>query len=210
MGINNDIPCAPLHGLTDLIIQGCSPLDYAPAIIANSPNLFSFKVIISPHDSTSPPPFPVLSLFSAFAEGTHSSVQEVILAGDHLSLEPLTVPALIPHFRNLSEFVVLAGFDVPDEFWNALLDARIYLRRVTARDSRLSDSFLDYLGGYHGLKELQMRPVSTSAEEELDKVHTWFFHRHIIPAHSSSLTNVLVQSEYAGSRCFDVPMLKAL
>ncbi|PBK94200.1 hypothetical protein ARMGADRAFT_1164518 [Armillaria gallica] len=209
VGIKNDIPCAPFHDLTDLLIQGWSSLDYAPAIIANSPSLISFEFKISPHDSTPLLPFPVLSLFSAFPEGTYSSVQEVILAGDDLSLEPSTIPALIPHFRNLSEFFVPAGFGVPDEFWNTLVDARVHLRYVTSRDS-LTDSFLNYLGGYHGLKELHLCPVPANAQGVLDAIHTRFFCHHIIPAHASSLTSVVVQSEYAGSWCFDVPMLEAL
>ncbi len=209
VGIKNDIPCAPFHDLTDLLIQGRSSLDYAPAIIANSPSLISFEFMISPHDSTPLLPFPVFSLFSAFPEGAHSSVQELILAGNDLSLELSTIPALIPHFRNLSEFFVPAGFDVPDEFWNALLDARVHLRYVTSHDS-LTDSFLNYLGGYHGLKELHLCPVPANAQDVPDEIHTRFFRCHIIPAHASSLTSVVVQSDYAGSWCFDVPMLKVL
>ncbi|SJL15898.1 uncharacterized protein ARMOST_19406 [Armillaria ostoyae] len=150
------------------------------------------------------------SLFSAFAEGTHSSVQEVILAGNDLSLEPSTIPALIPYFWNLSEFIIPDGFNVPDEFWNALLDAQVHLHYVTSCDSRLTDLFLNYLKGYHGLKELHLCPVSTNTQNIPDEIHTQFFRCRIIPAHVSNLTSVVVQSEYAGSWCFDVPMLEAL
>ncbi|KAK0421671.1 hypothetical protein EV421DRAFT_1873783 [Armillaria borealis] len=209
-GINHDIHCAPFRGLTHLRIAGDGPLDYAPAIIANSPNLFSLKVFSSRRDSASPPHFPVLSLFSAFAEGTHSSVQAVTLGGDYLSLEPSAVPALIPHFRNLSEFVLPVGFDVPDEFWSALLDAQVYLRNATSYYARLTQSFLEYLGGYHGLKVLHLCLARVYTDDAPDKFHSRFFRRHIIPAHSSSLTSVLVQPEYAGFWCFDVRMLKAL
>ncbi len=208
VGIKNDIPCAPFHDLTDLLVQGRSSLDYAPVIIANSPSLILFEFMISPHDSTPLPPFPVFSLFSAFPEGAHNSVQELILAGNDLSLELSTIPALIPHFQNLSEFFVPAGFDVPDEFWNALLDARVHLHYVTSHDL-LTNLFLNYLRGYHGL-ELHLCPVPADAQGVPDAIHTRFFCHHIIPAHVSSLTNVVVQSEYAGSWCFDAPMLKAL
>ncbi|KAG7441888.1 uncharacterized protein BT62DRAFT_468655 [Guyanagaster necrorhizus] len=43
-----------------------------------------------------------------------------------------------------------------------------------------------------------------------DQTDTRLFLRHIIPAHSSSLTSIVVQPKYAGSWCFDIPMLKAL
>ncbi|KAK0220768.1 hypothetical protein EDD85DRAFT_274392 [Armillaria nabsnona] len=212
VGTKNDIPCAPFHDLTNLLIQGRSSLDYAPAIIANSPSLISFKFMISPHDSTPLPPFPVLSLFSAFAKGTHSSVQEVILARKVFSLEPSTVPALIPHFRHLSEFVVPAAsrFYIPHEFWNALRDARVHLRHVTSHDSRLHDSFLNYLRVSHGLKELHLLLVPANDQDVPEATHTRFFYSYIIPAQASSLTSLVVQPEYAGSWCFDVPMLKAL
>ncbi|KAK0439510.1 uncharacterized protein EV420DRAFT_1583609 [Desarmillaria tabescens] len=207
-GIDNDIPCAPFHGLTYLRIGGHGSLDYVPAIIANSPNLSTLHVLIDRCDSPSLPHFPVLSLFSAFAEGQHSSVRAVVLADNCLSLEPSTIPALIPHFWNLSELVVPFGFnDVPDEFWNALLDANVYLRHVISYHSRPSDSFLDYLGAYHGLKVLHL---FVQAQYVWDKTRPRFFCRRIIPAHSSSLTSVLVQPIYAGSWCFDVPMLRAL
>ncbi|KAK0220783.1 hypothetical protein EDD85DRAFT_274763 [Armillaria nabsnona] len=208
-GIDNDIPCAPFRGLTHLRINGDGPLDYVPAIIANSPNLFSLNVIIGHRDAASPPHFPVLSFFSAFAEGTHSSVQAVTLAGC-LSLEPSTIPALIPHFRNLSEFVLPVGFDVPADFWSALLDAQVHLRNVISFYARQTDSFLDYLGGYHGLRVLYLHLVHVYTEDAPDEFHSRFFRRHIIPAHSSSLTSVLVQPQYAGFWCFDVRMLKAL
>ncbi|KAK0468617.1 hypothetical protein IW261DRAFT_1518429 [Armillaria novae-zelandiae] len=206
--IKNDIPCTPFHDLTDLVVQGRRSLDYVPVIIANCSSLISFEVMISPHDSTRLPPFPVLSLFSAFAEGTHSSVQEVTLAGDYLSLEPSTIPDLIPHFRNLSEFIVPDGFHVSDEFWNALGDARVHLRHT---------SFLNYLGGYHRLKELHppvallhLPQVPADAQDVPYEIQTRFLCHHIIPAHASTLTSVVVQSKYAGSWCFDIPMLKAL
>ncbi len=209
-GINNDIPCAPFHGLTHLKINDHGSLDYVPAIVANSPNLFSLEVAISRYDSPSPSQFPVLSLFGVFAEGTHSSVQEVDLAGDYLSLEPSTVPALIQHFRNLSIFLVPVGFDAPDEFWDALLDANVHLRNVrSCSNSGLAASFLEYLGGYQGLEEFHFRPpIDTQDAQEI--FHSEFFRSHIIPVHSSSLTIVAVVPGSAGSWCFGGPMLKAL
>lgn len=208
-GIDNDIPCAPFHGLTRLRIDGDGPLDYVPSIIANSPNLVSLKVLNRRRDSTSPPHFPVLSLFSAFTEGMHSSVQTVFLAGNYFILEPSTVPALIPHFRNLSEFILPVGFDIPDEFWSALLDAQVHLRSATSYYA-LTISFLDYLGGYHGLKALHLQLAHVYTEDAPDKFHSRFIRRHIIPAHSLSLTSVVIQPEYAGLWCFDIRMLKAL
>ncbi|KAG7441190.1 uncharacterized protein BT62DRAFT_855524, partial [Guyanagaster necrorhizus] len=91
-------------------------------------------------------------------------------------------------------------------FWNALLDADVHLPRVISPYTALTNSFLHYLGAYHGLKVLHL---SLGAPGN-DQTDTRLFLRRIIPAHSSSLTSILVQPEYAGSWCFDIPMLKAL
>ncbi|SJL15897.1 uncharacterized protein ARMOST_19405 [Armillaria ostoyae] len=133
-GIKQNIPCAPFHGLTHLTIRGSGSLDYAPAIITNSPNLFRLEIIMDHFSRVSTSLFPVLSLFGAFPNGTYSSVQQVILSGQYFNLEPSTVPALIPHLQNLSEFHVSVGFDVPDEFWIALRDTGVFLHRSLVMD----------------------------------------------------------------------------
>ncbi len=202
--IEKEIPCAPFHGLTHLTIDGNGTLDYAPAIIANSPNLFRLKVILHRHDR--PSQFPVLSLFGKFPEGTHSSVQQVILSGDYLNLERSTVPFLIPHLRNLSDFHIPAGFNVPDAFWNALLDANVFLRSVTPSRSDLHGSFMNYLRSYDRVEEVYLRPGRMDVFDEPAQ----FFLRNIIPINSLRLTVVVVKPTYAGYWCFDVPMLEAL
>ncbi|KAG7441740.1 uncharacterized protein BT62DRAFT_472374 [Guyanagaster necrorhizus] len=210
-GIQQDIPCAPFRGLTHLTINGHGSLDYIPAIIANSPSLFRLEVVIYRYDRHSPSHFPVLSLFCSFLEGTHSSVQKVILSGDYLSLEPSTVPALIPHFRKLSNYRLPVGFDVPDEFWNALLDAMVFLHCVSSIPGlQLRDSFLNYPGAYRGLKEVHLRLGRINAQGVQDEGRARFFLRRIIPMHSWSLINILVQTEYAGCWRFDIPMLETL
>ncbi|PBK68106.1 hypothetical protein ARMSODRAFT_1085714 [Armillaria solidipes] len=205
--IKKDIPCAPFHGLTHLTIDGNGTLDYAPAIIANSPNLFRLKVII--YRSDRPSQFPVLSLFGKFPEGTYSSVQQVILSGNYFSMETSTVPSLIPHLRNLSDFRIPVGFNVPDAFWNALLDANVFLRSVTSSRLELQDSFLNYLRCYDRLEEVHLRLGRRSSYDVQDG-HAQFFLRNIIPINSLSLTVVVVKPAYAGYWCFDVPMLEAL
>ncbi|KAK0200126.1 hypothetical protein DFS33DRAFT_1359108 [Desarmillaria ectypa] len=209
-GIKRDIPCAPFHSLTHLTIKENGSLDYAPAIIANSPNLLRLKVIIDRLDCPSPPHFPVLSLFGAFPEGTHSSVRQLILSGSYFSLEPSTVPALIPHLWNLSRFLVPLGFDIPDEFWNALLDAKVFLHYVSSCHLRLRDSFLNYLGSHRRLKVVRLQLGRINAQDVRDEHRARFFFRHVIPINSWSLTSVLIQPEYAGCWCFDVSMLGAL
>ncbi|KAK0432369.1 hypothetical protein EV421DRAFT_1849202 [Armillaria borealis] len=197
-GIEQDIPCAPFHGLTHLTIRGSGSLDYAPAIIANSPNLFRLEIIMSYLHLHSTSPFPVLSLF-------------VILSGRYFSLEPSTVPALIPHLWNLSEFHVPVGFDVPDEFWIALRDAGVFLHcSVWNRCFKLDNSFLNYLAACRGLKEVHLRLGRRNAFDEQDEQRAQFFLYNIVVMNSESLTVVLLQPEYAGCWCFDAPMLEVL
>lgn len=208
-GIKQDIPCAPFRGLTHLTIRGSGSLDYAPAIIANSPNLFRLEIIMDMFPSTSS--FPVLSLFGAFPNGTYSSVQQVMLSGRTFSLDPSTVPALVLHLRNLSEFHVPLGFDVPGEFWIALRDAGVFLHRsVWNRCFELDNSFLNYLGACRELKEVHLRLGRRNAFDEQDEQRAQFFLHNIIMMNSESLTVVLLQPEYAGYWCFDAPMLEVL
>ncbi len=210
LGIKQDIPCAPFHGLTHLTIRGSGSLDYAPAIIANSPNLFRLKIIMDffPSSTSS---FPVLSLFGAFPNGTYSSVQQVMLSGRTFSLDPSTVPALVLHLRNLSEFHMPLAFDVPDEFWIALHDAGVFLHRsVWNRCFELDNSFLNYLGACRELKEVHLRLGRRNTFDEQDEQRAQFFLYNIIMMNSESLTVVLLQPEYAGYWCFDAPMLEVL
>ncbi|KAK0220772.1 hypothetical protein EDD85DRAFT_863433 [Armillaria nabsnona] len=210
--IEQDVSWAHFRGLTHLIIDGNGSLDYAPTIIANSPNLFRLEVIqIHCYACPSPPRFPVISLFGAFSEGTHSSIRTLSLSGTHLNLEPSTVPALIPHFRNLTNFRIPDDIKIPNVFWIAMLDAKVFLRYVSSgRHSALSDSFLGYLVGYRGLKEVHLQLGDINTRDILDKYRANVFLRHIIPMHSQSLTSVAIEVEYAGCWCFDVPMLEAL
>ncbi|KAG7447009.1 uncharacterized protein BT62DRAFT_1075739 [Guyanagaster necrorhizus] len=208
LGIDRDIPCAPFHGLIYLTIDGGS-LNYAPAIIANSPNLFRLKIIMDLFSSALF--MPVLSLFGAFPEGTYSSVQQLILSGPRFSLEPTTVPALVPHLRNLSEFHMPSDFDIPHEFWIELHDAGVFLHRsIWKRCIQLDNSFLNYFGACRDLKEVHLRLGRRNAFEEQDEQRAQFFLYNIIAMNSGSLTVLLLQPEYAGYWCLDVPMLEVL
>ncbi len=210
--IEQDVSWAHFRGLTHLIIDGDGSLDYAPMIIANSPNLFRLEMIqIDCYVRPSLPRFPVSSLFGAFSEGTHSSIRTLSLSGTHLNLEPSTVPALIPHFRNLTNFRIPDDIKIPNVFWIALLDAKVFLRYISSgRHLALSDSLLDYLAGYRGLKEVHLQLGDINTRDVLDEYRAGVFLRRIIPMHSRSLTSVAIQVEYAGCWCFDVPMLEAL
>ncbi len=210
--IEQDVSCAHFRGLTHLIMDGVGSLDYAPTIIANSPNLFGLEVIkIHCYVHPSSPCFPVISLFGVFSEGTRSSIQTLSLLGTHLNLEPSTVPALIPHFWNLTNFRIPDDIKIPDVFWIAMLDAKVFLHCVSSgRRLELSDLFLDYLAGYRGLKEVHLQLGDINTRDVLDEYRAGVFLRRIIPMHSRSLTSVAIQVEYAGCWCFDVPMLEAL
>ncbi|KAK0214314.1 hypothetical protein IW262DRAFT_1405550 [Armillaria fumosa] len=210
-GIKQDIAYAHFHGLTHLTIRGSGSFNYAPAIIANSPDLFRLEIMMEYSLFPSASPIPVLSLFGAFPEGTHSSVQQVILSGRCFSLDPTTVPALIPHLRNLSEFHMPMGVDIPDEFWIALYDARVFLRRsIWKRCFELYNSFLNYLGACRNLEEIHLRLGRRNAFDEQDEQRARFFLHNIILVNSGSLTVVLLQPEYAGYWCLDTPMLEVL
>ncbi|PBK94202.1 hypothetical protein ARMGADRAFT_898105, partial [Armillaria gallica] len=96
-------------------------------------------------------------------------------------------------------------------FWIALLDAKVFLRYVSSgRHLALSHSFLHYLAGYRGLKELHLQLGDINTRDVLDEYHAPVFLRRIIPMHSRSLTSVAIQVEYAGCWCFDAPMLEVL
>ncbi|KAK0184411.1 hypothetical protein F5146DRAFT_1075498 [Armillaria mellea] len=199
LGGERDIPCAPFHGLTHLAIRGGGSLNYAPAIIANSPNLFRLEIVMDMFSSTSP--FPVLSL----------SVQQVILSGRCFSLEPTTVLSLIPHLRNLSEFHMPVGFNIPDEFWIALYDARVFLRHSTwKRCFELDNSFLNYLAACRNLTEVYLRLGGRNAFDEQDEQRAQFFLSNIIAMNSGSLRVILLQPRYGGYWCLDARMLEVL
>ncbi|KAK0432362.1 hypothetical protein EV421DRAFT_1849173 [Armillaria borealis] len=154
--IKQSIPCAPFHHLTSLHVRGRGTIDWVPSIIANSPNLFELRISAFRYDRPSPSHFPVLSLFGAFPEGVQSSLYIIRLSGNYFSLDPSTVPALIPHLRNLSDFDIPIGFEIPDEFWMSLLADMIYIPCVSCSDEGLGDSLLTYLGSYQGLQEITL------------------------------------------------------
>ncbi|KAK0439506.1 uncharacterized protein EV420DRAFT_1769426 [Desarmillaria tabescens] len=206
--IKQEIPCAPFHHLTSLLVSGRGTLDYVPPIIANSPKLLELDVTTFRYDHPSPPHFPVVSLFSAFPEGEHSSLLIMRLSGNYFNLDPSTVPVLIPHLRKLVQFHVPIGFEIPDEFWSGLLAARVYFPRVSCSSEGLGDSFLTYLGSYHGLKELKLWPFEPNAQD--DERHSRFLLHHIIPTHAISLTDVTINPRYAGPWCFDASMCHSL
>ncbi|KAK0220780.1 hypothetical protein EDD85DRAFT_274742 [Armillaria nabsnona] len=178
-------------------------------VIANSPNLFELRISAFRYDHPSPSHFPVLSLFSAFPEGVQSSLYIIRLSGNYFSLDSSTIPALIdiPHLRNLSDFNVPIGFEIPDEFWMCLLADMIYIPRVSCSDEGLGDSLLMYLGSYQGLQGITLRPGEPNADDERRSL---FLVHHILPINSISLTRVNINPGYAGHWCLDASMLHSL
>ncbi|PBK68107.1 hypothetical protein ARMSODRAFT_1085715 [Armillaria solidipes] len=205
--IKQSIPCASFHHLTSLHVRGRGTIVWVPSIIANSPNLFELRISAFRYDHPSPSHFPVLSLFGAFPEGVQSSLYIIRLSGNYFSLNPSTVPALIPHLRNLSDFDVPIGFEIPDEFWMSLLADMIYIPCVSCSGEGLGDSLLTYLGSYQGLQEITLWPGEPNADDERRSL---FLVHHILPINWISLTRVIINPGYAGHWCLDAPMHHSL
>ncbi|KAK0220756.1 hypothetical protein EDD85DRAFT_863374 [Armillaria nabsnona] len=205
--IDRDIPCGPFHHLTSLDVSGRGAIDYAPSIIANSLNLDELTISIFRYDHPSPSHFPVSSLFGAFPEGAHSSLRRISLSGNYFSLDPSTVPALIPHLHNLSSFQVPIGFEIPDEFWSALLAAMIYIQFMSCRHEGLGDSFLTYLQSCQGLVSINLRPDEPNADDER---HSRFLLHNILPTHAMSLMYIYITPRHAGQWCFNSLMHHSL
>ncbi|KAF8985937.1 hypothetical protein BDQ17DRAFT_1376401 [Cyathus striatus] len=151
----------------------------------------------------------------------------------HLTLEGFMVQlssTAIPHLHSLESLYVkdystyrshqlqrptsgqedlLSGSESVDlgDIWSVLMNAKIYLREIILDDP--TESCIQYLRAYAGLKSLSFTGVTGTTEEQSEKLALEFY-SDTICGHADSLEKLEVSPVYEGKWCFGEHNIQAL
>jgi hypothetical protein len=94
----------------------------------------------------------------------------------------------------------------PHEIWTAFLSSSIRLEELT--HDVVTNSLIDYLSSYSGLKKLGLKANGFHNQKASDEAAGQFFNR-ALPRHMESLEVLNLEAPYAGAWCYTMhsPML---
>ncbi|KAF8994630.1 hypothetical protein BDQ17DRAFT_1412463 [Cyathus striatus] len=166
---------------------------------------------------------------SLLQQTSHMNLKHLSLEGFHVILNSDVIPRLRsleslcvndvrkgmnsysrwpqPNLLNPSQEIIHSTDPSQGDLWRVLKAGKIHLQEITIDEP--TESFVQYLGSYTGLKRLTIRGAKNSDQTKSDTFAINFYRNALLP-HASTLEKLVILPFYEGKWCFGEQCIRVL